>query len=805
MAGRKGTVRVARPLLRCLPSLNTRTMRFLRFLLFFLPAFSCLSVSSVSGQDAPQVPVGQWRTHFALSPVEDLTERGELIYGLSGKQLLYFDKRDNRFGKMDRTKGLTDVNLSAMAYDPVRDVFVLGYDNGKIDLVYGEGDVSPVSDIFEKNIGAEKTIQAIRVAGRYAYIATGFGLVVLDLLKEEVKETYMMISGTGTYEPVSDVQVDDGMIYILTGNCLKYAPEDAPNLNDYAVWQTDTCIGTRPLASCGALWGKLLLASPAGLYWGDCHRGWEPLAIPFGGKELLFAKPDKDYLVVGLFDSVSNRSHVEIWSDALTRKFLWQGTRQGRISSALVDRQGELWVGGDGCLARARTDGTPGSDTYCFNGPLFDAPYAMSGNGKGILSCLGGYTSYFAPIVMPFQVSYFSGNEWENISQENFPELASWSSASYALEDPRTPGRFWVAGAVEGLAEISPDGKTRFYTPSNSPLEMDNVIHTSCRLTSLAFDREGDLWILNTLADNSLHVLHQDGSWNSYDLRVCGYGTDRVSDLMVDYWQHKWVLFNKSQVAVFETDGNSIKGLQVDMNKGNDLLTTKVFCMVEDALGHVWFGTDRGVKIIDQHAAMFDSPDGSYSSVPVKTIRVPRDGYLMELLRDDQVTAIAVDGGNRKWLGTSANGLYLVSSDGMEELAHFTVENSPLLSNSITHLSLNQETGELFIASDQGVVSYRGTATSTDAFDESQVRVYPNPVRPGYAGYINIKGLPSNAIVKITDTRGNLIYQARATGGQLSWDGFSLQGRKPDSGVLLVFASDDDRKQKLACKIFYVR
>ena len=311
--------------------------------------------------------------------------------------------------------------------------------------------------------------------------------------------------------------------------------------------------------------------------------------------------------------------------------------------------------------------------------------------------------------------------------------------------------------------------------------------------------------MVNNLADKSLHVLHRNGDWHSYDLRTLDYDVARVGDFLVDYWQHKWVTFNHSGVAVLETDGSSIKGLSVDMNYGNDLETNRVWCMVEDQLGHLWFGTDRGVKIIDQHARMFEAPRGQYTSVPVKTIKVPVDGYLMELLKDDQVTAIAVDGANRKWLGTSDNGLFLVSSDGMEELEHFTTDNSPLLSNSVSNLAINNQTGELFISNEMGLISYRGTATYTENFDKKEVKAYPNPVRPGYEGLISIKGLPNNALVKITDTKGNLIYQAKATGGQLSWNGYSLQGRKPDSGVLFVYVAGDDKSERVACKIFYVR
>lgn len=753
------------------------------------------------GQD---VEVGKWRSHFAPGRVSDMAESDNRIYGLSGTVLYYFDTRDRMFSSLDRTKGLSGTGLTAMAYNPVRDVLVLAYSDGKIDLLGNAGVVS-ITDVSEKDYGTGKGIHAVFTEGRYAYLATDFGLVVLDLMKEEVRETYFFLEN-GSYRSVSDVLVHEGVFYSIVDNCLFYASTDNPALNDFSSWHSDTCLGNGTLLQLESLWGKVLLVSERNLYWGSVEDGWEILDLPLDGKSRIFARGDERNLIIGTYDSVSGDCGVKVWNADRAAVLSYQGKKSEMLTTALCDASGHLWTGSEkGCLTEvSMTDGIR-KGRYCPNGPSYDVPYALSYNGHSVVACRGGFDASFVPVWLPFEFSCFSDNRWENFNAESCPALADRNSASFAVEDPLAEGHFFAASAILGLVEIGQDGEVLFYDPSNSPLELDNQIRTSCRLTSLAFDASGDLWILNTLADRSMHVLHRDGSWNSYDLRVSGNSTDRISDLMVDYWQHKWVIFNKSSVSVYATDGDRVEGLQVNMNYGNDLQTSKVYCMVEDALGHVWFGTDRGVKIIDQHAKMFDSPNGNYTSVPVKTVKVPRDGYLMELLKDDQVTAIAVDGGNRKWLGTASGGLYLVSSDGMEELAHFTEENSPLLSNAISSLALDEKTGELFITCAKGLVSYRGTSTTTENFEKSAVRVYPNPVRPSYTGYINIKGLPNNALVKITDTKGNLIYQARAAGGQLSWDGFSLQGRKPDSGVLFVFASDDDKSQKLACKIFFVR
>ena len=550
----------------------------------------------------------------------------------------------------------------------------------------------------------------------------------------------------------------------------------------------------------------MIIKRDSSLLWGDVQSGWRPLSFSAENARPLFVDADGERLFLGWRDTLSDKTWVEVWTDTSTRLFSTDGLNIYTPSAAMVDEEGKLWTSTPGAFIKINMQRKEREDVYyCGGAPAFDVPYSINcANGK-LLTCYGGYTQIYAPVGNQFLFSYLQNDTWETYSANSYTPPLPVHSAAFAVEDPREPFRFYVATALYGLVKFEKDYTYTIYNPDNSPLEWNHSNHKDCRLTGLGFDASGDLWILNNLADKSLHVLHRNGDWNSYDLRTMGYDVSRVGDLLVDYWQHKWVTFNHSGVAVFETDGNSIKGLSVDMNYGNDLETDRVWCIVEDQLGHLWFGTDRGVKIIDQHARMFESPRGGYTSVPVKTIKVPVDGYLMELLKDDQVTAIAVDGANRKWLGTSENGLYLVSSDGMEELEHFTTDNSPLLSNSVSNLAIDNQTGELFISNEIGLISYRGTATYTNDFDKKEVMAYPNPVRPGYEGLISIKGLPNNALVKITDAKGNLIYQAKATGGQLSWNGYSMQGKKPDSGVLFVYAAGDDKSERVVCKIFYVR
>jgi hypothetical protein len=217
-----------------------------------------------------------------------------------------------------------------------------------------------------------------------------------------------------------------------------------------------------------------------------------------------------------------------------------------------------------------------------------------------------------------------------------------------------------------------------------------------------------------------------------------------------------------------------------------------------DLDGEVWVGTDAG-------PAIFYSPDAAIdgSSINAQQILIEQDGNLQILLETENITSIAVDGGNRKWLGTSSSGVFLMSEDGTKEILHFTAENSPLLSNEILSIEVNQETGEVFFGTEQGLISYRGEATEGDQFF-SNVLVYPNPVKEDYFGPVAIKGLAINTDVKITDIAGRVVYFTKSIGGQAIWDGNNFEGVRAKTGVYLVFATDDQGEFGKVAKILFI-
>ena len=226
-------------------------------------------------------------------------------------------------------------------------------------------------------------------------------------------------------------------------------------------------------------------------------------------------------------------------------------------------------------------------------------------------------------------------------------------------------------------------------------------------------------------------------------------------------------------------------------------------CMIEDHDGTSWIGTGAGPIVLTNPTRFFN--DDFYCT----QIKVPRnDGSNLAdfLLANDQINAIAIDGGNRKWIGTETNGVYLLSSDGLETIEHFTEDNSPLPSNSITSIAIHPKSGKVYIGTLKGLVSYQGDATEGESsFEDDNVYAYPNPVHPGYTGVNTVTGWMTDSDEKITNISGHLIYEGSSIGGQFTWDGRNRQGNRVASGVYFVMAANKEGKEGIVTKILFVR
>jgi ligand-binding sensor domain-containing protein len=375
--------------------------------------------------------------------------------------------------------------------------------------------------------------------------------------------------------------------------------------------------------------------------------------------------------------------------------------------------------------------------------------------------------------------------------------------------DPLNSDHVYAGSWWRGVTEFKDNAIAQIYSLGNSSL-LPNMIEGApvVKVGGMDFDNENNLWMTNSGAESILSVKRALGStglpWEAFNLGSATTGID-VRKIIVDSYDQKWIIPKTSQsnpnyIFVFNEKndpGKQVRGLKSGAGYGN-LPGTSVYAIAEDLDGVIWVGTDEGI-------AVFYSPQNIFTNEnsDAQQILVNIDGYVQYLLETEIVKSIAIDGANRKWFGTERAGVFLLSADGTQQIEHFTEDNSPLFSNNITSIAINDLTGEVFIGTAKGLICYKGTAT--DGGDtNTNVYAYPNPVRPGYNGPIAIKGLVTDANVKITDIRGSVIYETIAEGGQAIWNGYSFDGRKANTGVYLVFITNSDGSEKMVTKILFV-
>ena len=448
----------------------------------------------------------------------------------------------------------------------------------------------------------------------------------------------------------------------------------------------------------------------------------------------------------------------------------------------------------------------PGGPKYNVFGTL------MISNNK-LFTANGDYNSS-----VPIQILNFNNDEWEIYQHEGISETTGISyQGSFCFDVDPTSDNHIFAGSRNGLYEYLNGKFVKYYDKSNSPIEpFDNVNKNYQLVTGTKFDEQGNLWLLNSSAPTTALMKYSNGTFtklNHPELMKLNQGNvfknrsnAELGKMIIDkqglmwFTNNNWVL---PALYQYNISTDAIKAYEHFTNQDGTSVTPKngVRCVVEDLDNNIWIGTDVGPLMLERNEMNSDNP----VFIQVKVPRNDGTNYADYLLANIDITSIGVDGGNRKWIGTSTNGVYLISADNMTQLQHFTTDNSPLLSNNVQSIAINPTTGEVFFGTENGLCSYFSDATQTNTeMTSDNVWAYPNPVTPDYTGLITITGLTINADVKILSSNGKLIKGGKSNGGLFTWDGNDQDGRRVASGVYMVVTATNSGEKGTVCKIAIV-
>jgi len=766
-------------------------------ILFFI---SFLSVQVIISQN---VGVGQWKDYLSYKSGISVAEGGGKVYCATKSGIFSFNKADNSIDRLSKVNGLSDVEATVLNYNKYSNKLLIAYKNSNIDII-DNGTIINLADIKRKSIPGNKSINNIYFINQYAYLACGFGIVVIDMDKVEVSDTYFIGPNGGSIN-VRDITSDGTSFYVATDVGIYTALKSNPNLANYSAWSVMSGFPNGVYNAITEFNGKIytnfskLLTT--GAYFQDTayvlnNNVWS-FFIPPNGFTIKSLRNYNNKLIM------TQSGAVTTFDTNLVVKEYFAGYFSDitRAEDAVMDNSNNMWIADDKFGLVGWRPGV-GIGAYYPDGPSSANVVAMSVVDDNLaVAPGGGGDGYYID-----GIYFYNGTSWTN-TKGNYPPLVNLDTIfniNNVLVDPNNSKRVYAATGLAGVIEFYDGVPVKQYTSTNSSLQTLTIPgYTPIWTSGLAIDAVNNLWIGNSGVPSSVSIKKGDGTWQALNFSsIIGTAPD-IGQILVDKTNQKWfVLARGGGIMVYNGTGeapNSSNSKKLSSAIGNGALpSTNIFCLAEDADGSIWVGTDKGITV-------FYSPSNLFSgqNFDAQQILVEQDGHVQILLETELIQSIAVDDANRKWIATANSGVFLMSADGTQQIYHFDQNNSPLLSNNVNSIAINHKTGEVYFGTAKGIISYRGTSTQ-GLDDYTDVYSFPNPVKHSYDGPIAIKGLVANTTVKITDISGTLVYETISEGGQAIWYGKNFNGDRVSTGVYMAFCTSQDGTKKAVTKILFV-
>lgn len=755
-----------------------------------------------------QIPMGTWKYHVASSKAIDITTDGERIFTALENGLYIYNPNTEEGALKTALNGLSDIEISCLYFDALDNAVYIGYTNGNIDK-WQAGKITNLPAIKLAQITNSKRINKFVRNGAYIYAANDFSIVLIDVAKEEIKDTYYP---TNSLEPILDVEISSDSIFALTPSQMLKGLRSNPALPDYSQWDRDLRFPYqsenkyRELLSINEQFWVLranetyaqdsvfrlkndllvnVINEPFSFQINSIHSLGTQIAVSIDGGFLIYS-PDGQQL------SSYSASLLDRW-----------------INPARVCQLGSSYWSADQAWGLQEHLNPYTCKRYVIEGLANRDVYTMAWQ-EGVLAIGSGrLEAEIAPAFTRNGIHILEDQQWRF---HNTPTVTSWD---YNLlwdfiaiaVNPKNPKE--IAAGTYSFAPLTlfNETDTLVFDQNNSPIQPVSIGNGWSLVSALQFDQKGNLWAANGYTDRPLKVRQPDGVWTSYYLGA-GASNKLTTKIEIDFQDNIWL----------GTYANGLVGLQhqgtlndpsddqtIQLTAGElmgNLPSNKITALAADFDGELWIGTDAGFAVLYNANGAFSAGSGNFDA---QRIKIPFEGNFEIVLGEASITDIEVDGGNRKWMSTANAGLILLSPDGTEIIAQFNEDNSPLISNTIYDIEINQSTGELYIITDKGLISFRIDATYEDPTYET-LSVFPNPVKPDYFGPITIQGIRYNSDVKITDAGGNLIYKMQSNGGTATWNGQNLNGEKVPTGVYFFWTANNyqggDRK---VAKVLVIR
>ncbi|MBC5862114.1 type IX secretion system anionic LPS delivery protein PorZ [Flavobacterium turcicum] len=738
-----------------------------------------------------------WQGYFSYSQINAITETNSAVIAASENALFTRNAVSNEIKTTTTIDGLSGQTISALLYSKTANKTLIGYENGLL-IVVNDADGSKLNlvDIINKQLAPNlKKINHFFEHLGIVYVACNFGIVQFNLTTLQFGDTYF-IGDNGAEIAIYQTTVHNGFIYAATAAGIRSAAINNPNLNDFQQWQTRASGSWLGIAAFGA---DLYAVSSSG----NIQR-YNPATTSFTSFAQLPAaavnmRALAEYLVFTTATSVSIYNSQMVMIRQISSNQI--PDIQSPFTCATV-LNNNVYIGttANGLYRTLITAGGKFENTTPI-GPSRNNIFSMQVTPSSVWTVYGDYAADYNPYPLDsFGISKYNSEGWNNIP---YNRVLGAQSMTKIIVNPANEDEVYASSFFSGLLKIVKEVPTVLFNQTNSGLEsltFGGPNYIDIRINGTAFDKTGNLWVTNSRINNGIKVLRPNGQWQSFDMRsiLSDPQENNFANIAIDRNGVKWLPTSGDGVIGFSENPLKFKKITSGADTGN-LPVANVRTAVIDNRNQLWIGTAKGLRVVSNLGAFQDE-----EQIKANPIIIEEDNLAQELLFEQFITAIAVDGANNKWIGTADSGLFLVSPNGQETKYHFTINNSPLPSNTINDVGINATTGEVFIATSKGMISFKGTATGA-ADDLSNAYVYPNPVRPEFTGTVKVAGLIDRASVKITDVAGNLVHETIAQGGTIEWDTTAFGKYKVASGVYLIFIAVPDGAETKVKKVMIIR
>jgi hypothetical protein len=738
-----------------------------------------------------------WQGYFSYNEIKDVSESATAVFAASENALFSKNLGTNVIKTTNTIDGLSGQTISSVYHSATFNKTIVGYENGLLIVINeADGSMLNVVDIINKQLPPNiKKINHFMEFEGIAYVSCDFGIVQFNLATLQFGDTYF-IGDNGAEIRVNQTALFNGFIYAATNSGIRRANISNKNLIDYNQWET---IASGNWSSIAAFGTDMFAINGTG-YIHKFNSGSNSfIGLIVLSQPVLDMRATVNHLIV----TTANSVYIYNNQMALIRQINTnQITDSNPIFTCATIIGDAIFIGTkENGLIVASLSSAVTFENITPIGPSRNNIFGLQTTTSALWTVYGDYTADYNPYPLDsYGISKFSTTGWLNIPYE---DVLGAQSMTRIIVNPNKENEVYASSFFSGLLKIENDVPTILYNQTNSGLESLTFLgptYIDIRINGTAFDKSGNLWVTNSRVKNGLKVFRTNGQWQSYamDVILDSPNDNNFGTMAIDRNGTKWLSTSRDGVVGFNETNIKFKKITTGSDTGN-LPIADVRTVAIDNRNQLWIGTTKGLRVLP-NVSSFQSEE----QMTANPIIILEDNLAQELLFEQFITDIAVDGANNKWIGTADSGVFLVSPNGQETKYHFTTSNSPLPSNVVNDVDINSATGEVFIATSKGLVSFKGTATAAND-DLSNAYVYPNPVRPEYQGTVKIAGLLDKANIKITDIEGNLVYETISEGGTIEWDTTAFGKYKVASGVYMIFISAQDGVETKVKKVMIIR